>query len=1494
MSLREDGYFEQVSAQLESTVGAQFSDVTDSASENAESGVSPSVNALDVGIKAATAIGGLPDNVAEATILPVIGALGIKGQACLPIAKQLDPVIGIDIHLVTMPPSPVVPMPHPYAGMLLKPQDFLAVSIATYIVPKLLPPKNESETADESKIRDIKQLGINMAVSKIGATVKIGDFLPRAVASTATRSIPHVPMGTGFAIPSRPIPKNNGHAFMGSLTVLADGLPLSGGGAHLHLDCNDLGIPSVHKVTGQFLPTGIINPIPLAKPILTNPVPIPLNPVDALAKKCMGAFGRLYKKKNANAAKRLHDMVNEKIKSGKLKNMLHKTICTVTGHPVDVASGTFFTDEEDFWLDGPIPLSWERTWYSRSDYQGPLGNGWHHTYDMGIVVEDGLLTLRMSDGIPVAFPIPTEKKPSFIRAERKEARKEKEGYCIWDMDEDLYYRFTQKEYDTVHLLESVSDTNGFSIRFGYNGKGNMKEITDSAGRKLVVECDERNGRILEIKGPHPENKGEEIILASYEYDAEGNMTCQRNAVGDAMRYEYEGRLIVKETWRNGLEWHFEYDGKHIGSKCIHTWGSGGIYDHKLKYKDGVTEVLDSYDKLTIYHHQDGLVYLKIDANGGEYRWKYDSDRKLLQKTDPVGNSNLYKYDQWGNCTDFAESGGGSVSAEYFHKETLRNRPASITTADGGTWKFVYDKKGNITKRKNPEGACTIIEYNEGLLKHITDPYGKVTTLSYDEEKNLILVSDSRGNTSSYRYDGLGRCTQVTNPKGAVQTRRYDAIGRVTEVEDFDGNHIHLKYDGIDNLLEYRDDLQKVEYTYSGMWKLTHRRDSRGVVGFHYDREERLRHVINERMQYYEFDLDDVGNVIRETGFDRGIRIYQRDIAGRVTSEKLPSEIVREYEYDNASRVTRVSYVTTDEPDQTYRYGISGRLMEATRGESRVEFAYNALGLPVMEMADGETITRTYDKTGQILSLQSTLGANLEYKRNEFGELSEFLARDGSGNGEMPWKSQHSYDTLGFEIERMLPGGVMRSFAYDNIGRLVDARTRKDAQTRHMRSYRWGKADRLLATEDSRRGTTRYGYTPNGQLEYAEYGDGTEQWRKSDSVGNLYPDPDCTVRRFLKGGAMEQDGKWHCKYDKDGNLTERYIGTGRWLDGKKEHWKYRWNADGSLAKVVRPDGEEVTFEYDALGRRLSKSFGTTITRWKWNGNVPLHQWIQHRTYSWNDGNWEMEQEHSGRLLWLFDERSFVPVAMIKEGKAYSIMTDHLGTPIQAYDSEGNEVWSRMLDMDGNVLEETGNIGMIPFLFQGQYFDCEIGLAYNRFRYYSPQMGIYVSQDPIRLAGGILNLYGYVYDANHYVDIFGLDWNYVLVNSEGNIYYSGRASDSANLNDVARRHAGTKGTDGVRFGKGDTIIRITPKGTQKPTVRGIEQFGIEDSSTPLLGYESNSVRGNKINGISITNKNREDYLKSATDYLNGSTIADLIKNGETKSFEEYQHKKKNSYN
>ena len=65
-----------------------------------------------------------------------------------------------------------------------------------------------------------------------------------------------------------------------------------------------------------------------------------------------------------------------------------------------------------------------------------------------------------------------------------------------------------------------------------------------------------------------------------------------------------------------------------------------------------------------------------------------------------------------------------------------------------------------------------------------------------------------------------------------------------------------------------------------------------------------------------------------------------------------------------------------------------------------------------------------------------------------------------------------------------------------------------------------------------------------------------------------------------------------------------------------------------------------------------------------------------------------------------------------------------------------------------------MGLLPSLYQGQYLDTETGIAYNRFRYYSPETGAYISQDPIRLEAGLTNLYAYVLDVNAWVDPWGL--------------------------------------------------------------------------------------------------------------------------------------------
>ena len=162
---------------------------------------------------------------------------------------------------------------------------------------------------------------------------------------------------------------------------------------------------------------------------------------------------------------------------------------------------------------------------------------------------------------------------------------------------------------------------------------------------------------------------------------------------------------------------------------------------------------------------------------------------------------------------------------------------------------------------------------------------------------------------------------------------------------------------------------------------------------------------------------------------------------------------------------------------------------------------------------------------------------------------------------------------------------------------------------------------------------------------------------SDKVGNLFDDPDRKLRKYLQGGKIEQSGEWRFKYDKDGQLIEKYKGSGKWWDSKRERWQYEWNQNGTLKAVKSPHRKRpVQFTYDALGRRICK-FASEYTHWVWNGNVPLHEWNTGLT--WKDGG---RQHYELDLrTWVFEEESFVPMALLLNGKAYSIVTDRLGTP-----------------------------------------------------------------------------------------------------------------------------------------------------------------------------------------------------------------------------------------
>ena len=231
-----------------------------------------------------------------------------------------------------------------------------------------------------------------------------------------------------------------------------------------------------------------------------------------------------------------------------------------------------------------------------------------------------------------------------------------------------------------------------------------------------------------------------------------------------------------------------------------------------------------------------------------------------------------------------------------------------------------------------------------------------------------------------------------------------------------------------------------------------------------------------------------------------------------------------------------------------------------------------------------------------------------------------------------WSARWQRDRVGLETERELTGGVHVKTHHDSLGR----ETYKSVGARNVeqfrRSYTWGIGNRLHATEDGLTGRrVRYDYDEFDNLLSAEYKQGNDVefiYRIPDRIGNLFETREKDDRKYGAGSRLTEDRDYFYHYDCEGNLVFKEFRTLDWagvsvpLGVQKAHleeelgitfrafgagWRYDWQSDGMLSRVVRPDGKEVSFAYDALGRRTEKTYEGVTTHFVWDGNVPLHEW-----------------------------------------------------------------------------------------------------------------------------------------------------------------------------------------------------------------------------------------------------------------------------------------------
>ena len=107
-------------------------------------------------------------------------------------------------------------------------------------------------------------------------------------------------------------------------------------------------------------------------------------------------------------------------------------------------------------------------------------------------------------------------------------------------------------------------------------------------------------------------------------------------------------------------------------------------------------------------------------------------------------------------------------------------------------------------------------------------------------------------------------------------------------------------------------------------------------------------------------------------------------------------------------------------------------------------------------------------------------------------------------------------------------------------------------------------------------------------------------------------------------------------------------------------------------------------------------------------------------------------------------------------------DQIGIPREMTDKDGNLLWFGNYTGWGRLKEETKvtDSAYQPFRLQNQYADRETGLHYNFFRYYEPDAGRFINQDPIGLFGGD-NVYFSVPASQNWIDTLGWAGTYGVI-------------------------------------------------------------------------------------------------------------------------------------
>ena len=380
-------------------------------------------------------------------------------------------------------------------------------------------------------------------------------------------------------------------------------------------------------------------------------------------------------------------------------------------------------------------------------------------------------------------------------------------------------------------------------------------------------------------------------------------------------------------------------------------------------------------------------------------------------------------------------------------------------------------------------------------------------------------------------------------------------------------------------------------------------------------------------------------------------------------------------------------------------------MAGTDPNSTVSFSYDANFWLKQISGGGATVNYGYDNDGLLTS--ASLGSTtLSLSRNSQNGL---LQGTSIGSLTDSWAFNGFAEPTGYSVRYGGTELLATSFGRDELGRITSLRETR-AGVALQAAYGYDAAGRLQTVTHDGAPVSRYGFDSNSNRTEHRIG------AASKLRGKAWPclgDLSGSTEKVISGQYDAQDrmtGYGSCTYEytANGELTRR-IDT-----ATNTVTRYRYDVFGNLREAWLPDGRQVTYTIDAQNRRIGKAIDGTRVQ----GFLYLNQL---EPIAELDGN--------GNIVasFVYADRSNTPSLMLKGGKTYRIIADHLGSVRLVVDIATGEVAQRMsYDEFGNVVEDT-NPGFQPFSYAGGIYDRDTGLVRFGARDYDPLTGRWTAKD-----------------------------------------------------------------------------------------------------------------------------------------------------------------------